>query len=107
MENAGWTYRAGLYRSQSAIYVIREETISLISGVVCSWPPKIKCDRLHLIEFQQLSNSLNGPAKSFAYIRSFGPPVVEPEKCPGPAKRGVLTSLIFPVEKSFWEVQRD
>ncbi|KOS45898.1 hypothetical protein ACN38_g3225 [Penicillium nordicum] len=36
-----------------------------------------------------LSNSLNGPAKSFAYIRSFGPPVVEPEKCPGPAKRGV------------------
>lgn len=67
-----------------------------------------KSVRLHLIEFQQLSNSLNGPAKSFAYIRSFGP-VVEPEKCPGPAKRGVpsLTSLAFPVEESFWEIQRD
>jgi hypothetical protein len=42
MENAGWTHRAGLYRSQSAIYVIGEETISLISGFVCSWPPKMQ-----------------------------------------------------------------
>jgi hypothetical protein len=68
----------------------------------------LKSVRLQLIEFQQLINSLNGPAKSIAYIRSFGL-VVDPEKCPGPAKRGVpsLTNLIFPVEKSFWEVQRD
>ena len=28
------------YRSQSAIYVIREESISLISGFDCSWPVK-------------------------------------------------------------------